>query len=287
MAKRKKQGTPSFNPVSFNVENIQRAMADEVQQSERDDDQPESRPSAEMPAEASGRSGGAVAVPAASVEPTAPAPAPETRPVEQPVVQPAAQPAEPTPKAEAPRPAPAPASTPALTPAARALKPKPAARRQPTTRTPRRTEKPARRGAKGKSLAEAAVARRERDLYKQDYLRVFVDAQQRRDLGRFVMDLNDALDVRLPETIVYRALLSIMQSAQGQILAAAAAGEPLPATPARQDRVQMAEAEYRVAQLLREGILAATEDDLDALYHGKLEADDYDEAYDDAEPAAA
>ena len=244
MAKRKKQGSPAFNPVSFNVENVRRAMDND------DDDAPDAAPEAAGP----------------ELAPEADAPPPRDAEAEPPAVA-----AEPAPRREPP--------------AARnghpAPPPKPRVDRTPVKRRRPEPQK------KGRTLAAAAAAKRERDLYKVDYLRVFVDARQRRDLGRFVMDLNDALDVRLPETIVYRALLSIMQSAQGHVLAAAEAGEPLPATPARQDRLQMAEAEYRVAQLLRDGILAAAEEDLDALYHGRLqEDDDGEDAEKDAQAAA-
>ena len=268
MAKRKKQGGPAFNPVSFNVENIQRAMGEADDEQQPDGDQP-SREVADAPARQDD-STSAAEVP----------PRPQTSP---PLAEPASD-GTPEPAAESP--------PPALVVASRnSQAAKPAARPSPTPpprvgRTPvkRRRPEPAK---KGKTLAAAAAARQNRDLYKVDYLRVFVDAQQRRDLGRFVMDLNDALDVRLPETIIYRALLSIMQSAQGHILAAAQNGEPLPATPARQDRLQMAEAEYRVAQLLRDGILAAAEEDLDALYHGRLEADGDEGEYEDDEAYAA
>ena len=252
MAKRKKQGGPAFNPVSFNVGNIQRAM-DEVAEEPQADLQSESDPRLDGSIDQTVTPQGAAPEPPAAEAPHSPAvPAPA-----------AARPAAPSP-GEVARPAP----------------------RVDRTPVKRRRPEPAKRG---KSLAAAAADRGRRDLYKVDYLRVFVDARQRRDLGRFVMDLNDALDVRLPETIIYRALLSIMQGARDQILAAAEAGEPLPATPARQDRLQMAEAEYRVARLLRDGILSAAESDLDALYHGRLESDDdaeYDEGDDPANAAA-
>ena len=267
MAKRKKQGGPAFNPVSFNVENIQRAMGEADDAPQLDDEQQPSPDAAEPPAPE--RQGAEVGRPAAEAPP---------RPQATPAAG-AARDGTPEPAAESPRP-PAAAARDGQA-ANSAARPVPRVGRTPVKR---RRPEPAK---KGKTLAAAAAARQNRDLYKVDYLRVFVDAQQRRDLGRFVMDLNDALDVRLPETIIYRALLSIMQSAQGHILAAAQNGEPLPATPARQDRLQMAEAEYRVAQLLRDGILAAAEEDLDALYHGRLESDDEAGEYEDDEAYAA
>lgn len=250
MAKRKKQGGPTFNPVSFNVGNIQRAMNEPEQVEDRAEEN--QQPSAEQLE--------APAPPAPPAQPVAVA----TEPV---AVEPLPQSVEPR-LAEQPAPPAAPAS---------AARP---------TRTPAKKRRPPVPAGKRKTLAAAVEARQNRDLYKQDYLRVFVDAQQRRDLGRFVMDLNDALDVRLPETIIYRALLSIMQSAKDHIIAAAEAGEPLPATPARQDPLQMAEAEYRVAQLVRDGILAAAGEDLDALYVGKLEVEEEPDARADQYAAA-
>ena len=217
MAKRKNPSDTTFNPVTFNVDNIRRLIDGG------------GAPEEAGPAEALEAAGSAEA---------------ETAAVEPPP------------------------------PATELLSPAP---RRPT-RTPAKKRRPPASGKKGKGFAAAAEARQNRELYKTDYLRVFVDARQRRDLGRFVMDLSDALDVRLPETIVYRAVLSLMQSARDEILAAAEAGEPLPATPARQDPVQMAEAEYRVAQLLRAGILAAAEAELDAQYVGKLDVEEQDAA---------
>ena len=229
MAKRKNPSDTTFNPVTFNVDNIRRLIDGG------------GAPEEAGPAEALEAAAAAEAGPAEAAPPETTA---EIAAVEPP--PPAASPVSPAP-------------------------------RRPT-RTPAKKRRPPASAKKGKGFAAAAEARQNRELYKTDYLRVFVDARQRRDLGRFVMDLSDALDVRLPETIVYRAVLSLMQSAREEILAAAEAGEPLPATPARQDPVQMAEAEYRVAQLLRAGILAAAEAELDAQYVGKLDVEDEDAA---------
>ena len=103
---------------------------------------------------------------------------------------------------------------------------------------------------------------------RQD-LRIPMDEDRRDELGDLVRNLNRRLRSRLPEAIAFRAMLTVMLSAEDAIFDAATAS-PIGRTPARQDTLAATEAERDVALVLADAMKKVDVRDLQRRYDEQL-----------------